>query len=194
MIVFDVETSGVNIHQHGILSIGAIDFNNPKNTFYGECRLWGEGKISEESIQINDITRESADDTSKPSEVELLQSFFDWASKIEDKTLAGHNPGFDTFFVKEATERNGLNYPFAHRSIDLHTVAIAHILQKEEDYPREKGRTAVNSDYVMRMVGIPDEPKPHNALNGTLWEAEAFSRLLFKKNLLPQFEEYPITL
>ncbi len=55
------------------------------------------------------------------------------------------------------------------------------------------GKSLLDSDAVMTYVGIPTEPKPHIALNGALWEAEAISRLLYQKNLLSQFEQYPIT-
>jgi hypothetical protein len=58
--------------------------------------------------------------------------------------------------------------------------------------PLEKQRSALNSDRVMKYVGIPPEPKPHNALNGAKWEAEAFMRLFYDKNLFPEFKEYPV--
>ena len=39
MIVVDLETTGVDPRKHSILSIGAVDFNNQENYFYGECRI-----------------------------------------------------------------------------------------------------------------------------------------------------------
>jgi len=44
----------------------------------------------------------------------------------------------------------------------------------------------------MEYVGIPAEPKPHNALRGAKWEAEVFMRLLYNKNLFPEFKEFEI--
>jgi DNA polymerase III epsilon subunit-like protein len=34
MIIVDVETSGLDINNHQILSIGAIDLENPERQFY----------------------------------------------------------------------------------------------------------------------------------------------------------------
>ena len=40
MIVVDVETSGMDAYKHSLLSIGAVDFENPVERFYEECRIW----------------------------------------------------------------------------------------------------------------------------------------------------------
>ena len=37
MIVIDLETSGIDPMEHSILSLGAVDFDNPEYFFYGEC-------------------------------------------------------------------------------------------------------------------------------------------------------------
>ena len=34
MIVVDMESSGVEPHKYSLLSVGAVDFTNPDNTFY----------------------------------------------------------------------------------------------------------------------------------------------------------------
>lgn len=39
MIVIDGEFSGLDHNIHGLLSLGAVDLNNPEKQFYGECRL-----------------------------------------------------------------------------------------------------------------------------------------------------------
>lgn len=40
MLIIDIEASGTNAHKHSILSIGAVDLQNPTNRFYGECKMW----------------------------------------------------------------------------------------------------------------------------------------------------------
>jgi len=40
MLILDTECSGLRPDLHSILSIGALDFRNPSNRFYGECRVW----------------------------------------------------------------------------------------------------------------------------------------------------------
>jgi hypothetical protein len=56
----------------------------------------------------------------------------------------------------------------------------------------EHHRSALNLDAVLNYCGIPDEPKPHNALTGAMSHAEVISRLLYDKKLLPIFEQYDI--
>ena len=45
MIVVDVETTGVDARKNSIVSIGAVDFENQKNQFYGECKIWEGAEI-----------------------------------------------------------------------------------------------------------------------------------------------------
>ena len=52
--------------------------------------------------------------------------------------------------------------------------------------------SALNLDAVMNYCGIPEEPKPHNALTGALSHAEVVSRLLYGRKLLPEFSEFDI--
>jgi len=40
MVVVDVETSGLDPQKYAMLSIGAVDFENPERQFYAECRAF----------------------------------------------------------------------------------------------------------------------------------------------------------
>ena len=53
-------------------------------------------------------------------------------------------------------------------------------------------RSALDLDAVLNYVGIPAEPTPHNALTGALSHAEAISRLLYGRKLLPEFSQFEI--
>jgi DNA polymerase III epsilon subunit-like protein len=192
MIVTDIETTGTNSEKHSIVSIGAIDMNSPERTFYAECKIWEGAHIEEKALEINDMTLEDATDQSRKTEAEIVADFLSWAMDSVDHTIAAHNPVFDLSFLEEAAGRAKINFPLARRSIDQHSVAVTHMLLNNVAVPIEKGRTAINSDFIMKYVGIPAEPRPHNALNGALWEAEALSRMLFNKNLLDQFKDHQI--
>ena len=192
MIVTDIETTGTNPEKHSILSIGAIDLDNPKEEFYGECKMWEGAHVDDEALNINDVTLEEAQDPAKQSEAQLVADFLAWIMERTEHTIAAHNPVFDISFLEAAAMRAKINFPLARRSIDQHTVTITHLLLNGKQPPVEKGRTAVNSDFIMKYVGIPAEPRPHNALNGAKWEAEALSRMLYNKNLLPEFEGHKI--
>jgi DNA polymerase III epsilon subunit-like protein len=56
MIVVDVEASGTNYEKHSIVSLGAVDFDNPENRFYGECHIWDGAHIMEEALEVCGFT------------------------------------------------------------------------------------------------------------------------------------------
>lgn len=192
MIIVDVESSGVDPIKHSLLSIGAVDFLNPNNQFYGECRIWNGAHIMDEALAVNGFTREQALDEKKQSEESLVKSFLSWADKAEDHTIGGQNPSFDRDFIRRAAERCHINWPLAYRTIDLHTACYFHMVKREVEPPLAHKRTDLSSDKIMKYVGIPVEPHPHNALNGAKVAAEALSRLLYGKSLIEEFKAYPL--
>jgi hypothetical protein len=58
--------------------------------------------------------------------------------------------------------------------------------------PESKMHSALNLDAALIYCGIPQEPKPHNALTGALCHAEVFARIAYTKKLLPEFILYEI--
>lgn len=201
MIIVDVETSGINAKKHSIVSIGAVDFLNPTNTFYEECRIWDgahimEGVEGETEIKgatdVNGMTPEQMRDPNKKTVGEVIMLFKKWTETCSDWVFAGHNPSFDIEFITDSIDRFNIEWSLPRRTIDLHSVCYCHMLSKGLKPPLKHQKSFLNSDNVMEYVGLPAEPKPHIALNGALWEAEAFSRLIYGKSLLPQFAQYPV--
>lgn len=192
MIVIDVEATGVDPNKHSIVSIGAIEFENPENQFYVECRPWEGADISDEAMEVNGFTVEQIY-SFKKSLKEGLQEFSEWASRLEDHTFAGQNVGvFDFHFLMSSFHRYHLNWNFPHRTIDTHTLAYMHMVKRGITPPIKKKRTAINSEMVQEYTGTPEEPTPHNALNGAKVAAEAISRLLYDRPLLLEFKDSPI--
>ena len=83
MIVIDVETTGVIPTKHSILSIGAIDFNNPENQFYEECRIWDGAQVMQDgeegmlsALKINGFTKEEIRDSKKKSQKQVLEELY----------------------------------------------------------------------------------------------------------------------
>ncbi|MHB1086188.1 MAG: 3'-5' exonuclease [Minisyncoccota bacterium] len=193
MIVLDVEATGVEAKKHSIVSIGALDLANPSNRLYMECRAWDGAHIMDEALAVNGFSREEVLDPKKPSEADLTHEFLRWSERVEERTFAGQNVSFDRDFLKEAAERAGhTNWPFAHRTLDTHTMAFMHMIEHGLVPPVKHRRSALNLDAVLNYCGIPEEPSPHNALTGALSHAEVISRLLYGRKLLPEFEQYEI--
>jgi DNA polymerase III epsilon subunit-like protein len=193
MIVLDVESTGLDASKNSILSIGALDLDHPENQFYDECRVWDGAEIRPEALEVNGFSEEEAHDTEKKTEAELIAAFVSWATdKPQDRTLAAQNVSFDHDFVRHACMRAGIEFPFAKRTIDVHTLAWLHMTLSGKTPLLEKHHSALSSGAIQTYCGIPDEPKPHNALTGALWHAEVISRLAYGKNLLPEYAEFPI--
>lgn len=194
MIVLDIEASGVHYEKHSIVSIGALDFDNPNDQFYDECRIWDGAHIDPQALEVNGFTKEKITDERKKTEAEVIKAFIGWALPKRDWTIVGQNPSFDRDFVRAAAGRAHIDFPLAYRTIDTHSLAYMHMVQHGviPPFDKEKHRTALNLDAVLNYVGIPEEPTPHNALTGALSHAEVASRLLYGRPLLPEFDMYPI--
>ena len=199
MIVIDIESTGNDPSIHALVSIGAVDLKNSSRKFYGECKIWqgacvweGDGKYYKNALEVNGFTLEQITDSKKLSLKQLLKRFFKWVEKCENITLIAQNPFFDTAFLKDSAKRVGLKYPFGDRTIDLHAVACAVLLQKRYNPPLKDHKSDLNTTKILNFVGLSKEPEPHNALTGAIMEAEAFMRLIYGRGIFKQFKEYPL--
>ncbi len=193
MIAIDIEASGLDARTDSIVSLGAIDVANPKNQFYEECRVWDGAHIDAGALKVNGFTKEEITDAAKKSEAELITAFIAWALEIEgNRTFSGQNTSYDRAYAQEACLRAGIEFPFAHRTLDVHTLAWMHMVKRGINPPLENHRSRLDLDAILNYCGIPEEPKPHNALTGAMCHAETISRLLYDEPLLPEFDMFPI--
>lgn len=193
MIALDVESSGLDPLKASILSIGALDTDEPANQFYDECRVWDGAHIDDSALAVNGFSREEITGSGKKTEAELIRDFVAWAvDRPRLRTLIAQNPVFDASFVQAACLRAGIDDPFPKRLLDTHTLCWLHMTLRGVPPPEENRRSALNLDFALRYCGIPEEPRPHNALTGALCHAEVFSRVAYTKKLLPDFEAYDI--
>ncbi len=195
MIAVDVEASGIGPDTHSVVSVGAVDMDNPSRQLYEECRVWEGAHINDEALVVCGFTRDQITDQNKQTEGDLVHKFATWAEGSADRTLAGQNVSFDRDILQAAAIRaKHTAWPFAHRTIDSHSLAWMHMVKRGLTPPvdHEHKRSALNLDAILLYCGIPEEPKPHNALTGAKSHAEVISRLLYDKKLLPEFEKFDI--
>ncbi len=201
MLVIDVETTGLDPRRHSIVSIGSIALKEHSNYFeavdkiYGECKVRDGAEVAQEALNINGFTLEQVYDDSKVSLEELMKIFVnDYIGrlKIEDMTVAGQNPRFDTDFINESLKRYKIDFRFSYRTDDLHTIARNHYRMRGVTPPLKNGRTDLNADKIFNYVGLPAEPRPHNAFTGTKMTAEAISRLTYGKSLFEYYKDHKV--
>ncbi len=191
MIIVDVETTGIDTDRCSIVSIGAIDFASLE-TFYQENRMFRNALIEQEALDLNGFTRKEIRDSKKPSLERNVMDFLMWIDNFEDKTLAGQNVHYDSRILKVSAERYNLPWVSGYGIVDLHSLTVGHQLRRGLNPIMHDNRAALRGDEIYNYVGMNNEPKPHNALKGVLYEAEAFSRIIYGKNLLPQFKDLSI--
>ncbi len=194
MLVIDAEMSGLDPKKNSIVSLGALDLDNPTNRFYAECRIWDGAEYNEESLAICGFTVEEITNPDKMTEGELIRNFMGWSEDLTKRTFCGQNVSFDRMFAQAAAHRANLDWNFAHRTIDTHSLCWMHMVKRGLEAPvdEEHRRSALNLDSILNYSGIPEEPQPHNALTGALCHAEVASRLLYDRKLLPEFEQFGI--
>jgi DNA polymerase III epsilon subunit-like protein len=194
MLIIDIEATGTNADKHSIVSIGALDLQNPTHRFYGECRLWAGAHVMDEALVVNGFTLEQINDPAKMSEAELVTQFMEWTWTLPDRTPAGQNVSFDRAYLVAACARAGIQFDLPFRTVDAHSLGLMHMVKRGQTPPFDivHKHSALNLDGVMNYCGIPDEPDPHNALTGALSHAEVVSRLLYDKKLLPEFSQFEI--
>lgn len=194
MIIIDVEASGTEHDKHSIVSLGAIDFDNPTNRFYKECKVWTGAHVMDEALEVNGFTEEQITDPAKMSEEELVVEFLEWSFSMSDRTLVGQNVSFDRDFVKAALHRAKLQFDLPYRTLDTHTLCWMHMIKRGLQVPidPQHKRSLLDLDAILNYCGIVEEPHPHNALTGAMCHAEVTSRMLNDKKFLPEFSNFEI--
>lgn len=192
MIAVDCEMSGLDPKVNSILSIGAVDTENKSRRFYGECSMPLNKIADPVSLSINGFKEKDLQNPEKDSLKELMQKFYTWTMETNDRTLLGQNVSLDKEFLNTAFEESGIPFCFHYRVVDVHSVACGMFLKFGVPIVVEDGKMRMSLDKISEILGMPREPRPHNGLNGALYNAEIFFRLVYEENFAPEFRDYPI--
>lgn len=177
ILVVDVETTGTNPQRHSIIELGAVWLTGQEHPeeFEMECSMWEGAEYNPEVEAINGRTDASCINPILLTESELIREFVEFLDKDFDFILAGMNPSFDRRFLLAAAERAGLGrLPIPHRTLDLHSLALADAIVSKSRVPKR----GLYTDRIYEHLRLEAEPKPHRALTGARKEAEAFETLL----------------
>jgi DNA polymerase III epsilon subunit-like protein len=191
--VIDIETTGVDTLKCSIVSAGIVLYNKEIKEYYFECAPFKGAFIDEESLKVNGYTKKELSDKNRMPLKKLLKSVINVLEENNINMIAGHNPSFDRDFLRNSCKKFNIEWNFGHRTLDLHSVCYSLMLNKGFKIPvNQNGMSGLTSDAIYKFLGMPEEPKPHIALNGAKMEFEAFSRLIYKKSALKEFSKIPI--
>jgi len=209
MIVLDIESSGLDTGKCGIWQIGSIDLENPKNYFLQEAKIDEEDEIEKEALIITGKTESELRNPEKQTQKSLILNFLGWVKSYREKIMFGQNVGWDITFIQNKCLRYKIMDKFREtmgvRSIDLH--ALAQLKHKEihnKFLINESGRSEMSLKSILNFCGLEDKRKqsiggeiseggtPHNALEDCKLEGECYYRIMFGKNLFPEYSKFKI--
>lgn len=182
MIIVDIETTGIDPKKHSIVSIGAVDLDNPENYFYGECKPRENALIDEVAIKINGFNQERINNIQKTCK-ELLIEFLEWSKPIKNKTIGGYNVHFDYNFLVEHLKLYNLDVPFMYRLVDLHSIFYYYCLKNKIEIPLRKDSSGLDLDFIIASLNMKKREGYHNALEDVKLTMEAMNMLINKKGM-----------
>lgn len=191
--VLDIETTGLDPQKCAILSVGIVSYGEQLNEFYREYYPFKGAEVDEVSMKINgfNLDKTKMDAINDPKNVvEDVRSFL---KDNKCNVTAGQNPSFDRGFINAYAERYGIDFRLPIWTLDLHSVCMAYMLEKGIEVPSKPGvGLFLSGDTILEFTGLGAEPRPHNALNGARYEFEALCRIIYGRNVLPQFSDHPV--
>jgi DNA polymerase III epsilon subunit-like protein len=134
--------------------------------FYKEPRLAPQLDAEPGALKVNGFTEEQLRDHGRLPMHLALKDFVKWAKKADDMILCGWNGAFDFRFLSTEFDREGMDFPFGYRLVDLHTLAYYFFRVRDNWTPMHDGISTVGLNYTLKKLGLPPEPEPHNALTG----------------------------
>ena len=180
-VSIDVETTGLDPIANGILSIGAANFTDHR-TFYSENYLHRFCEIDDYALKVNGEIREELEARNEKlldSELESLDKLIDYCNKGDHFVIIGKNPRFDYDFLLNIWLRSGRDrrhFPFTYRVINWADMVILLMLANGDTVPKN----GLSSDDISTFLGVEEEAKPHQALNGAIHNKKCVEILIKK--------------
>ncbi len=138
-VAFDIETTGLSQKTERMTEIGAVIFKDGEVLERFQTFVNPEKPIPFEITELTGIRDRDVFDA--PSEGEALKKFIEFCG---NRPLIAHNADFDTGFMSECAERNGLEFD----PVTIDTLALARALLP--DLKRHK------LDIVAARLGLPE--------------------------------------
>jgi DNA polymerase III epsilon subunit len=111
LIVFDLETTGLDPYKDEIIEIAAIKINTESTHHEAyQTLVKPSKKIPKRATEINGITNEMVEQEGKSQEI-AIKEFIDF---IGDLRLVAYNADFDISFIKSALEKHNLTIKNEH--------------------------------------------------------------------------------
>ena len=211
VVIFDIETTGLDPRRNSIVSLGAVDPDRPEDTFYEECRVFDGAEINPDALKVNGFNVEEVTDQRKQTPKELYLKFVKYVKDHNAEALSGFNISrFDLRFLANTAERYGLEWELPNVYFDLkndfedmvYNNPKFHDLKEQIDrlFPPKNGNSDpekinyISLNRSLKYFGVDDEPRPHNALGGAKYATELYGLFYLKSHFLREYDKYPINI
>lgn len=160
-VIFDLETTGLDVEKCNIIEIGAVKVENGKITQIFETLINPKQHIPEDATKVNHITDEMV--ANKPTIEQVIGDFYKFCYEC---VLVGHNSkGYDMPILKRVGFEH--RYNFSNAQMDTYELAKKKI----------KGLSKYKLGFLCDYLGISLEGA-HRALNDTVATAKLFINLM----------------
>jgi len=167
--ITDVETTGLDSTIQEIVEIGLVVIDQKTLEILDTLNV----KVKPEHIETADefaLNLNGYNETDWKNAITLKEAMSLYGDKTKDAIFCAHNMTFDWSFIFEAFKKTGIKDQMDHHRVDLFTM----IWMKFRNSDFEK----FNLNEVAKRLGIPEEPMPHRAINGTMTAYEIYKKLV----------------
>jgi len=168
LIITDFETTGTDFRTHEIIEIGAIRVDYQLNIIEEYCQ---KTKINHPELLTESAKRcNGYQEHLWKNSKDLEESIKEYLVLAKSAIFVAHNTTFDWLFLNQAMYNFKIKDTFDRYKYDIPT--IFHTLYPDAEY--------IGVDSISKMLGLPEEVKPHAAINGVRQSLKILRRL---KNL-----------
>ena len=125
IVIFDLETSGLDFKKDQPIEIGAIKLVDGKKVMEKSIfiKLNNGGKLDSKIVELTHITDEMLQEYGV-SEQEAVQQMLDIIGNSPDVLFIAHNAQFDLTFLKEMFNRHGIDFNIGDGIYALDTLTV----------------------------------------------------------------------
>lgn len=158
LAITDIETTGDNPFVHEIIEIGLVLCRPESFEIVESLNIKIKPTQIEKAIPAA-LERNGYKEENWKDGVTLAQAMEVYSEKTRDAVFYAYNVTFDWGFINEAFRQTGFKNSMDYHRFDIMSMVFG---------KHKKDMDSVSLNSASKVLGIPEEPMPHSALNGAM--------------------------